>query len=59
MKHIHLPDFISFWLLPEGNRVWLYKEQVGHFLMDFLACCQVIETVFFKPFLLNVVFMKI
>lgn len=54
MKHIHLPAFTPFGnprLLPEGDGVWLNKEQVGHFLIISLACCQVLEIVFFKPLL--------
>jgi hypothetical protein len=36
MKHIHVPSFISlvpFGLLPASNEVWLYQEQVRHFLI--------------------------
>ena len=40
-------------LLPVDNGVWLYREQVGHFLIISLACCQVIEIFFFKPLLLT------
>ena len=34
MEHIRLPDFIplhTFWLLPAGSGVWLYKEKVEDF----------------------------
>ena len=38
-------------LLPAHNGVWFYKEQVWHFLIISLACCQETELIFFKPLL--------
>lgn len=45
--------WVPFGLLPIGNGVWLCKEQVRHFLIISLACCEVIEKQSFKSWLLN------
>ena len=45
--------WVPLGLVPVGNQVWLYNEQLGHCLTIPLACCQVIENPFFKLLLLT------